>query len=125
MEECSLPGAFRTELFRQSFEHSELFQDVSHMDFLSEPQVVLVEDSILLVHLAASALLTAVDLTIRGEDLKAVPGDTVSPLDNSFRFLAIERVHIHEVLLLSVEHVAHEKHLVTMVLENDNDEEEN
>ena len=95
------------------------------MDFLSEPQVVLVEDSILLVHLAASELLTAVDLTIRGEYLKAVPGDTVSPLDNSFRFLAIERVHIHEVLLFGVEHVAHEKHLVAMILENDNDEEEN
>ena len=59
------------------------------MDFFSEPLVVLMEDSILLAHLAASALLTAVDLTIRRKDLKAVPGDTVPTFDNFFGFLAL------------------------------------
>ena len=95
------------------------------MDFFSEPQVVIMQNSILFAHLTAYAILTTVHLKIRGKDLKAVPGDTVPALDNFTGFLALERGHFHEVFLLCVEHIAHEEHLVAVILENHNDEEEN
>ena len=116
--ESRLPLLFLDGASGEIFQDAQLLQYVRHMNLLLQVLVVLVQNPLFLAHFAAAG---TVDLAICQQDVPDVPLDAVTLLEDLEGLGPLQLRHLLEALLLCIEHVFHQVHMMAIPLEKCDD----